>query len=311
MELHQLRLLHPLPPLATGRCKSGDRWSSVAARCAVSFSSICSIELAYTLWSPYTIYYAFSMFGQILLCLSAVYQIFQKGVQLGSMFHFIFYGSNLAAALILARNAYNWPSLIKSIEEIENQLPYFRRNFRTIITLTTALMLANCAVEHILFVAHGLIIAYSCDPDNVIDIYLKLYKSSIYEFTRGSAWRWVVTEIFTLQGSFNYSYNDFIMVLVSLYLSEYFLVHNKRLKKAVQQSGDTHTYASEYRRREKLNTKRDEPEDHTPSQRLNTAMFCVHIYYVTPHSLPKLGALATCKCKKEQNGSKKNFQNEF
>ncbi|CAB3221024.1 unnamed protein product [Arctia plantaginis] len=235
IELHQLRLLHPLPPLATGRCKSGDRWSSVAARCAVSFSSICSIELAYTLWSPYTIYYAFSMFGQILLCLSAVYQIFQKGVQLGSMFHFIFYGSNLAAALILARNAYNWPLLIKSIEEIENQLPYFRRNFRTIITLTTALMLANCAVEHILFVAHGLIIAYSCDPDNVIDIYLKLYKASIYEFTRGSAWRWVVTEIFTLQGSFNYSYNDFIMVLVSLYLSEYFLVHNKRLKKAVQQ----------------------------------------------------------------------------
>ncbi|CAB3221031.1 unnamed protein product [Arctia plantaginis] len=104
-----------------------------------------SDKVRYTLRSPYTIYYAFSIFGQILMCLATIFQIYQKRVQLGNFTNFIFCVSNLAAALILAKTSYSWPTIMKTFEKIENQLPYFRRSFRTTVTLATAFMITISA----------------------------------------------------------------------------------------------------------------------------------------------------------------------
>ncbi|XP_075990696.1 gustatory receptor for sugar taste 64f-like [Anticarsia gemmatalis] len=198
-------------------------------------TSKTSDQLRFTLWSPYTIYYAITLFGQVLMFITTCCYLAQNGISLSNVTNSFFYTSSLLSSLILMNIGRFWPLLVTSTEALESKLPPFNRNVGTTTTVTMVFILVAAAVEHILSMIYGLAVAHSCDSNNVAENYFKFNMPWIFDYTPFSIWKGVVSEIFNIQSTFIWSFNDLLIMVISIYLTEHFLVHNELLKKAVDQ----------------------------------------------------------------------------
>ncbi|XP_022818462.1 gustatory receptor 5a for trehalose-like [Spodoptera litura] len=194
-----------------------------------------SHKLRFTLRSPYTMFYAISLFGQVLMFIMTFCWVVLNGISLANMTNSIFNTSSLVSVLILMHIGRCWPALVAKVESIECKLPPFTRNVGVMSNITTIFIFTAAVVEHLLSVYYGLKVACACDINNVGETYFRFSMPWIFDYTPYAAWKGALIEIFNIQSTFVWSYNDLLIMIISIYLTEHLLVHNELLKKAVEQ----------------------------------------------------------------------------
>ncbi|XP_037300642.1 gustatory receptor for sugar taste 64f [Manduca sexta] len=192
-------------------------------------------ELRFTFRSIYTIYYLVTLFGQTLMFVMTCCWLVQNGISLPNITNSVFYSSSLISSLILLNIGRFWPKLITKAEEIESTLPPFTSNVTLWCNITMVFTLAAALVEHLLSVFYGLTVAYSCNPKDMCETFFRFNMPWIFDYTPYTLWKGILSEIFNLQSTFIWSYNDLLLMVISIYLTEHFTVHNELLKIAVKE----------------------------------------------------------------------------
>ncbi|KAJ8733785.1 hypothetical protein PYW07_014336 [Mythimna separata] len=154
-----------------------------------------SVKLRFTLRSPYMIFYAISLFGQVLMFIMTVYWLITNGISLANISNSIFYTSSLISFLILMLIGRSWPTLVSKVEAIESRLPPFTRNVGTMSNVTTIFILVAAIVEHLLSVFYGLKVACACDMNNVAENYFHFNMPWIFDYTPYTVWKGVLSEV--------------------------------------------------------------------------------------------------------------------
>ncbi|CAD0195246.1 unnamed protein product [Chrysodeixis includens] len=198
----------------------------------------------YSLRSPYTIYYGISLFGQILMFVMTFCWLTQNGISLSNITNSMFYTSSLISFLILVHIGRSWPALMAQVETIESQLPPLTRNVSTKGNIIMIFILTAALVEHILSAYYGLTVANACDSNNIAESYFKFNMPWIFDYTPYNVWKGILSEIFNLQSTFIWTYNDLLIMVISIYLTEHLKVHNELLKNAAVQE---HFTCNEFR----------------------------------------------------------------
>ncbi|KAJ0181406.1 hypothetical protein K1T71_003491 [Dendrolimus kikuchii] len=198
--------------------------------------NIKSHKVRFTLRSLYTPYYITSVLGQVLLFITTYMWIIQQGITLSNATNAVFYASSLVSSINLLNIGRNWPVLLRKVEEIESNLPPLSRKVAFLCNITTVVTLLAALVEHILSILHGFAIANSCDPDHVYENYFRQYMPWIFDYTPYALWKGILIEIINIQSTFIWSYNDLIIMTISIYLTGHFTTHNELLEKAVYQA---------------------------------------------------------------------------
>ncbi|KAJ8735026.1 hypothetical protein PYW08_014276 [Mythimna loreyi] len=210
-------------------------------------TSPTSVKLRFTFRSPYTIFYAISLFGQVLMFIMTFYWLITNGISLANISNSIFYTSSLLSYLILMVIGRSWPTLVSKVEAIESKLPPFTRNVGAMSNITTIFILVAAIVEHLLSVFYGLKVACACDMNNVAENYFHFNMPWIFDYTPYSVWKGVLSELFNIQSTFIWSLNDLLIMVISIYLTEHFLIHNELLKKAAEQEHfSCHEFRTQY-----------------------------------------------------------------
>ncbi|XP_053601820.1 gustatory receptor for sugar taste 64f-like isoform X2 [Plodia interpunctella] len=201
--------------------------------CGLSNSD--SSQLRFTLLSPYTILYVASLAGQIIMCFTSIYWLMKNKATLTNVTNSLFYSLSLISILILTNIGRTWPKLMAKVEEIEKTLPPFKRNIPFFCNITMSLMLISGLIEHILSVIYGYTVAKSCQSTNVTEMFFHFDKPWIFNYTNYTLWKGVLVEIFNMQATFTWTYNDILIMVISIYLAEHFVMHNELLKIASKQ----------------------------------------------------------------------------
>ncbi|KAH9633953.1 hypothetical protein HF086_015157 [Spodoptera exigua] len=196
----------------------------------------------FTFRSPYTVFYAISLFGQVLMFIMNFCWVVLNGISLANMTNSIFNTSSLVSVLILMHIGRSWPTLVAKVEALECKLPPFTRNVGAISNITSIFIFTAAVVEHLLSIYYGLKVACACDINNVGESYFRFSMPWIFDYTPYAAWKGALIEIFNIQSTFVWSYNDLLIMIISIYLTEHLLVHNELLKKAVEQSNTDGTF---------------------------------------------------------------------
>ncbi|CAH0698773.1 unnamed protein product [Spodoptera exigua] len=165
-----------------------------------------SHKLRFTFRSPYTVFYAISLFGQVLMFIMNFCWVVLNGISLANMTNSIFNTSSLVSVLILMHIGRSWPTLVAKVEALECKLPPFTRNVGAMSNITS-------------------IFIFTAAVDEAGISYLTTLRRNAE----------TNSEIFNIQSTFVWSYNDLLIMIISIYLTEHLLVHNELLKKAVEQ----------------------------------------------------------------------------
>ncbi|XP_072936141.1 gustatory receptor for sugar taste 64f-like [Epargyreus clarus] len=191
-----------------------------------------SFDLRFTLRSPYTLYYLVSVFGLVLLFILNVFWIAENGISFTNITDALFHSSSLVSLVILGNLGRSWPKLIMKVEEIECKLPPFTRDLAFLCNVTMASIMVAALVEHFLSVFYGLIVARTCDVNNVIKAYFLHSMPWIFDYTSYDLWKGIMGEVFNIQSTFLWTYSDLLIMVISIYLTEHFTVHNQLLQNA-------------------------------------------------------------------------------
>ncbi|CAH1643212.1 unnamed protein product [Spodoptera littoralis] len=154
-----------------------------------------SHKLRFTLRSPYTMFYAISLFGQVLMFIMTFCWVVLNGISLANMTNSIFNTSSLVSVLILMHIGRCWPALVAKVESIECKLPPFTRNVGVMSNITTIFIFTAAVVEHLLSVYYGLKVACACDINNVGETYFRFSMPWIFDYTPYAAWKGALIEV--------------------------------------------------------------------------------------------------------------------
>ncbi|XP_028178841.1 gustatory receptor for sugar taste 64f-like [Ostrinia furnacalis] len=191
--------------------------------------------LKFTLRSWYSILYIISLFGQILMSIMTFYWLLQNRISLTNFTNFLFYSSSAISFLILAKIGRYWPKLVMKVEAIEGELPPLTTDVSKYCTCIMVFILAAALVEHLFSIFYGVTVASVCDPDKVAETFFHYDMPWIFTYTSYASWKGVLAELFNIQATFIWSYNDLLIMVISVYLTEHFKTLNQLFENAIKQ----------------------------------------------------------------------------
>ncbi|RVE52038.1 hypothetical protein evm_003316 [Chilo suppressalis] len=193
-----------------------------------------SYELRFQFLSFYTILYFVSSVGQILMFIMSFYWVLENQISLTNMTNFLFYTSGSVSLFILATVCQRWPRLVAKVESIEQKLPPLSNHVIKLCNITMSSILFAALVEHLLSILYGVTVATACDSKNIAETFFRYDKPWIFTYIRYSLWKGILIEVFNIQSTFIWSYSDLLIMVISIYVTEHFKLHNKLMKEAAQ-----------------------------------------------------------------------------
>ncbi|KAL0849840.1 hypothetical protein ABMA28_011778 [Loxostege sticticalis] len=198
-------------------------------------TSLRSDAIRFTLRSWYSLVYITSLFGQIIMFIMGFYWLLQNKISLTNFTNFLFYTSSMSSFLILANISRYWPTLIMKVEAIEKKLPPLTTDVSKNCTGTMVFILVAALVEHLFSMFYGITVAKVCDPNRIAETFFHYDKPWIFSYISYSLWKGLLVEIFNIQATFIWSYNDILIMVISIYLTEHFKMLNKLFEAAINQ----------------------------------------------------------------------------
>nr|QZH55041.1 gustatory receptor 8 [Achelura yunnanensis] len=194
-----------------------------------------SIQLRFTLRSPYSVIYITGLLGQTMMMIMSLYLLCETSLTLPNFTNALFYVSNLCSSLMLAFLGRSWPHFIRRVEVIENKLPPFMTNLSMYCDLTMIFLLVATLVEHCFSVSYAVTVASSCNSMDVVKTYFLYNVPWIFNYTPFTLWKGLICEMFNIQSTFMWSYSDLLIMQMGIYLAEHFKTHNALLKENLKQ----------------------------------------------------------------------------
>ncbi|XP_052753721.1 gustatory receptor for sugar taste 64f-like isoform X1 [Galleria mellonella] len=191
--------------------------------------------LRFTLLSPYSLIYLASLFGQVTMFYFSFRWFLENNMSIANFTNLLFHTLSMASVIILANIGRRWSKLMVIIETIEHQLPPQNRNVAIMCNVAMIVVLTLASVEHLLAAIYGYSVARACNNYDVTETFLHYGRPWVFTYTTYSLWKGILYEIYNIQSTFLWSYNDVIIIVISIYLSEHFVQHNQLLKKAIRQ----------------------------------------------------------------------------
>ncbi|XP_045503541.1 gustatory receptor for sugar taste 64f-like [Colias croceus] len=191
--------------------------------------------LRFTLRTPYTIIYFISLFGQLLMFSTSFHWLVHNGISLATITNALFYSASLVSSLVLANMSRSWPKLVRQVELIETKLPLLTPDVASLSNIVMVFMLFAALVEHVLSILYCLTVASNCNPNNILETFFQHNMPWIFDYTSYSLWKGILVEVFNIQSTFLWSFSDLLIMVISIYLTEHFVVHNYSLKKAINE----------------------------------------------------------------------------
>ncbi|XP_059049457.1 gustatory receptor for sugar taste 64f-like [Achroia grisella] len=200
--------------------------------------------LRFTLLSPYSLIYFGTLIGQVTTFYFSARWFLENDISLSNFTNLLFHTLSVATVAILANIGRHWSKLMAKVEEIENQLPPLSKNISITCNIATGVSLILASVEHFLAAVYGYTVTKACNNYDVLEVFFHYRRPWIFGYTSYSLWKGILFEICNIQSTFLWSYNDVVLIVISTYLSEHFVLHSKLLKNAIEQE---HFSSDEFR----------------------------------------------------------------
>ncbi|XP_075990661.1 gustatory receptor for sugar taste 64f-like [Anticarsia gemmatalis] len=182
----------------------------------------------------YSIFFIATLLGQGIMCCFSIIWFFDSEVTLPTVSSVIFNVTTLIAAILFARLAKQWPTLMKKAEETEQSLTKLKLDNRTVwkSSAVAYIIMILALIEHIMCTNFAARFVMQCLHEstitrNVMEHFFTYRMPYVSKYIAYSPLNIAVTQFFLTQATFIWSFTDVLTICISIYLTSHFDSLNK------------------------------------------------------------------------------------